>query len=517
METPVFILSGGYGCFYAPIIGSLPPGVDKGDKLWVSKVTTMADATKSQHVSNLLQIWDTKGDFHVKIAGVRHATPEERLKFPCKIRGRVAEGAIMQMVYGGISLKMLKGKLSVLPVNDREDTTLKLDKPFLAALGNIFAALATFCAEPRKKIFIHGDIKPCNILIAATADSQGLTCRLIDFDYSSAFFFIDPPAASHTVKFPVQGSGDPYVYWPPEVFLLSLMHQKKIFVMSKEKLIADFGDYTERLLTIVNTTVHHKIDVKAGVANAKNMLELKFDDLIMEVNHGNSSFGKFMTLKGDEALQTIIAKFDTWSLGITLLELLQKRSVMTPRGIETGVCNLADPSALRPLTALALDMINVSCIDRVPAQEAYDKYKTIVGDGWGKWVASWLSPSAWYKTLMKPKPTNLTDLQTSIVGMAPPKLRERVRAPLSSMIQEKPRKLEKRQAQQIKAQIMKLRRKQERLKQEWLERLKQERLEQLSRDPEQLSRDLEQLSRDPRYKRAYNDLEREIDLLKNPL
>lgn len=424
LDTPTFVMSGGFGCFYAPQIGP-PPG--DPSKIWVSKVTSRAEAQKADTASKLLaENWDPRGDFHVKVEKVVDASYQERKDFPCKIRDRDAIGAIMQMEYGGISLEGFRKNLSI---ERKGQEPLKLDRTFFEAFENIFRAFAVFTSDPRK-IFIHGDLKPDNILIGLSGGE--LKCRLIDFDWSVAL--VPSKGINHN---PFEGvssatfTADPYVYWPPELYFLKFARRGGFPAKGKGDIVKEFLEHAENVFRKVNQSVAHQFDLKETRENAKRMVEEKFDTLFESIDVG-SSFVKHYQLK-PKAIGDMLKKFDTFSLGVTLLELLAKRSMIGKENrILRNVPNMADEALFRKLSVLASQMVNVDFTQRLNAQDTHHHYQKLIAKGIFETVWSYLSPSLWFETFkamfygetrVKSEP-----VKEAVVSAAPPILQPRLRA-----------------------------------------------------------------------------------------
>lgn len=423
MDTPTFVMSGGFGCFYAPQIGAPP---SDPDKIWVSKVTSRTEAQEADKASKLLaEHWDPRGYFHVKVEKVIDASLQERKDFPCKIDNRDASGAIMQMEYGGISLEGFRKNLSI---ERKGQEPLKLNTPFFEAFENIFRAFSVFTSDPQK-IFIHGDLKPDNILIGLSGGE--LKCRLIDFDWSVAL--VPSQGINHN---PFEGlssstfTKDPYVYWPPDLYFLKFTRRGGYPMRGKEIITEEFSEHAAKVFRKVNRSVAHQFPIDATKENAKRMLREKFDDFFESIDVGSMVVKHYRLKPG--VIGEILTKFDTFSLGVTLLELLAKKSMIgKEKRILRNVPNVTDDDLLQKLSVLASKMINVNFTQRLTAQDAHREYKGLVSRGLGERIWSFLSPSQWFESFkaifygetgVKSEP-----VKEAVVSAAPPVLQKLIR------------------------------------------------------------------------------------------
>lgn len=427
MSEPLMVMSGGFGCFYAPAIGESPPGCSE---LCVTKVTSQPEAEKAAVASRHLSHWDPEGLYHVKVLSVKHSSFQESRNFPCNINGRRAEGALMYMEYGGISLQMLKTNLSLSVEGQRP---LKLDKLFFIAFANIFKAFDIFTQKIKSNnFFVHGDLKPGNILI--TTNRDGLRIRLIDFDWSVAVY----PGVKHN---PFIGTSFlsqeiPYLYWPPEAALFTFTEPRHFYVIGRDVSESEvkgqvkrfygrsFATYTRRLLNTVNPRLPKRsdgspfFDVEGGVKDVKEMFDEHIDKIIrvsyreaFVSDHGVPETAGYYVEFTPEMSMEIYRRFDTWALGITLLELLQKRTLVTDdEEVKSRVWNFDEetisPKVMEQLMTLLRKMTEPAFTKRLTAQKASEAYHKIFGiekPGLISRILSWTSGifdlGKWYKTL----------------------------------------------------------------------------------------------------------------------
>ena len=199
--APKLIGQGSYGCVYYPsfMCKSL-----EGSE-YVAKVMTKEEGEKEQASMKTIRDIDSKGDYHWKLLDTCEV-PRNLDLSGCKVRELTIHNAMMLIYpYGGGEFEQITRG------------TVKMSIAVLSAFENVFDAIVLF----ERKNFVHGDVKPPNVLFTKVSLPKGgskVVLKLNDFGIS--FTYNDARAWRRGSR--------AYPYYPMYILILDAVKQKYI-------------------------------------------------------------------------------------------------------------------------------------------------------------------------------------------------------------------------------------------------------------------------------------------------
>ena len=204
-DAPKLIGQGAFGCVYYPsfMCKSL-----KGSE-YVAKVMTKEEGAREQASMKMIGDIDSEGEFHWKLLDTCEV-PRNLDLSGCKVTGLTIHNAVMLIYpFGGGEFKQITRGV------------VKMSIAMLSAFENVFDAIVLF----ESKNFVHGDVKPTNVLFTKVSLPKGGSKVVLKLnDFGLAFTHNPEHADAHSWR----RGNHPYPYHPVYILILDAVKQKYI-------------------------------------------------------------------------------------------------------------------------------------------------------------------------------------------------------------------------------------------------------------------------------------------------
>lgn len=335
-----FINEGTYGCAFSPPLPCTDPRLDPDPSISsIGKIFSVPSAFLSEMKEiKKIKRFDPKFDFTVPyvsncIVNSRHFQPSDQIN-KCKrhIKPNVQLYSQLMYKYGGIDLANLYEFPKKYPIE--LDILLRRCFPVFKGLQRMGATKHA-----------HADIKPPNMLIDLTTNPQKV--YLIDFGLLTKFKDLKSHFYLHEHRYP---------YYPPE-FRIFDSHRKGIFqTRTILQMCLDNFTYLNSLSFIrwiSKRWPSYSLDLQTTI---QSFQAISFSDFVKDFD------------------LEIAPKLDTYSLGITLLEIIYRYEVFLP--VDKKVLNQAFFEEC--IQSVLLPMIHPNVYSRIPIDEAIVRFERLV-------------------------------------------------------------------------------------------------------------------------------------------
>ena len=359
---------GAYGCVYSPPIRCLDPCKDDRCFMGVSKLILKENAKIELSESKRIDEIDPSYKFHLKqpylckrpdFRGYTTSIPT------CKTdKDNIPLDESVLLYYKKHGMDLFKFLTSY----ERNHIDIDLNK-FLVGFSNIFRGIRELTANK----YTHSDLKLANILI------KDYKFMIADFGISVDYMKSNRRLNSENFKYKLSVySGDDYVIWPPEIFMIN----NPIDTVKKDMFVSKFNKkmsvYSMWSLQGMLVKICYMVDIFYQKSKSKSLDLLKIH-INSTINRNNDKlnyeniYNKFRTRNDrtnpTQQMEKIFEKIDVFSVGILLGQCiisLHKKIFDTPDIV------------IEALVTIIIKMTDIDMYERISPEKACQMWENFI-------------------------------------------------------------------------------------------------------------------------------------------